>query len=134
MRTVKGVIQVVGDYNVPSTPQDPPELRAWYYKVRTTLECDDFNSLTASTKRSVVFLPTGHRLLTNTKPFKKHGMLHDAGSYHSAARHSRVRCIVAYAGPTDEPKPIKLLIKAFDKITTYIPEMLDDTFIQRIRK
>ncbi|KAI0766556.1 histone deacetylase complex protein [Irpex lacteus] len=88
MRSVKGVIQVVGDWNVPATPADNPDVRSWYWK------------------HSVVFLPRGHRLFANPKPLKKHGKLHD----------------------TDEPKPIKLLLKAFDRITIYIPQMLNGTF------
>ncbi|KAI0690095.1 histone deacetylase complex protein [Cytidiella melzeri] len=93
MRFVKGIIQVVGNYNVPSTPENP-ELRVWYYD------------------RSAVFLPSGHRLFANTKVLKKHGLLHDA----------------------EESQPIKLLIKAFNRITTYIPEMLNDSFALRLRK
>ncbi|KAI0085134.1 histone deacetylase complex protein [Irpex rosettiformis] len=88
MRLVKGVIQVVGNWNVPATPVDNTELRKWYWK------------------HSAVFLPRGHRLFANPKPFKKHGKLHEA----------------------DEPQPIRLLLKAFDRIVTYIPQMLNDTF------
>lgn len=37
MRSVKGVIQVVGDWNVPATPADNPDVRSWYWKVRLSL-------------------------------------------------------------------------------------------------
>jgi len=88
MRWVKGIIQVVGHPNVPSTPRDHPELRKWYYS------------------RSAVFLPDGHRLLATVSPLKKHGRIHKA----------------------EEQKPIKLMIKSFDRIKTYIPKMFDDTY------
>ena len=33
MRSVKGIIQVVGHYNAPATPRDLEKLRRWYYEV-----------------------------------------------------------------------------------------------------
>ena len=38
MRTVRGVVQVVGHHNVPVTPMDLPQLRKWYYEVSISVE------------------------------------------------------------------------------------------------
>jgi hypothetical protein len=78
-----------------------------------------------------VFLPTGHRLFETTKPLKKHGKLHDAGpSLFMLSACAKINHLTLCTG---ESKPIKLMAQAFDKkIKTYIPEMLDDTFVLRI--
>ena len=33
MKTVQGVVQVVGLHNIPATPRDAPALRQWYFEV-----------------------------------------------------------------------------------------------------
>ncbi|THG92620.1 hypothetical protein EW026_g8342 [Hermanssonia centrifuga] len=56
MRSVRAVVQVVGNYNIPATPRDADELRNWYYQ------------------HSYVVVPAGHRFLIDGNKFlKKHG-------------------------------------------------------------
>ena len=40
MKTVKGVVQVVGHHNVPYTPRDMEVLRQWYYDASFSLPPD----------------------------------------------------------------------------------------------
>lgn len=90
MRSVKGVIQVVGHYNVPSTPRDLDKLRKWYYEVRICL-ARTFGLFPTATQRSAVFLPKDHRLLLDLRGLKKHGRLYDAGTvYRGVGTHCQM--------------------------------------------
>ncbi|TFY65179.1 hypothetical protein EVJ58_g2132 [Rhodofomes roseus] len=55
MRTVQGVVQVVGNHNVPVTPSDLANLRQWYFK------------------NSLVFVPENHVVFRDKKLMRKHG-------------------------------------------------------------
>ncbi|KAI0723546.1 histone deacetylase complex protein [Earliella scabrosa] len=57
MKTVRGVVQVVGLHNVPATPRDMDELRKWYYE------------------NSIVVVPSNHPIFHSPKMLKKHGSL-----------------------------------------------------------
>ncbi|KAJ3559715.1 hypothetical protein NM688_g166 [Phlebia brevispora] len=87
MKLVKGIVQVVGTYNLPSTPRDQHEMRQWYLE------------------HSFVVVPKTHRFLLGGGKFLK--------------RHGKVVVI-------DEPKPIKLVIRAFPGICTFVSSVLGD--------
>ncbi|KAH9839549.1 histone deacetylase complex protein [Rhodofomes roseus] len=55
MRTVQGVVQVVGNHSVPVTPSDLANLRQWYFK------------------NSLVFVPENHVVFRDKKLMRKHG-------------------------------------------------------------
>ncbi|THH28655.1 hypothetical protein EUX98_g5539 [Antrodiella citrinella] len=55
MRTVKHVIQVVGNYNIPMIPRDARDMRDWYHG------------------HSCVVVPVNHHLLKDDKIIKRHG-------------------------------------------------------------
>ncbi|KZT11050.1 histone deacetylase complex protein [Laetiporus sulphureus 93-53] len=55
MKSVRAVVQVVGNYSVPVTPGDIDSLRTWYYK------------------NSLIFIPKDHDILHDKKIMKKHG-------------------------------------------------------------
>ncbi|EPS99814.1 hypothetical protein FOMPIDRAFT_1146984 [Fomitopsis schrenkii] len=55
MRTVRGIVQVVGHHNVPVTPMDLPQLRKWYYE------------------NSLVIVPRDHLAFRDKHFTRKHG-------------------------------------------------------------
>ncbi|KAI0661449.1 histone deacetylase complex protein [Cubamyces menziesii] len=57
MKTVQGVVQVVGLHNIPATPRDAPALRQWYFE------------------NSIVVVPTTHPIFHDSKALKKHGSI-----------------------------------------------------------
>ncbi|TFK85072.1 histone deacetylase complex protein [Polyporus arcularius HHB13444] len=57
MRTVRGVVQVVGLHTIPATPRDMGELRQWYYD------------------NSIVIVPNTHNIFHSAKMLKKHGTI-----------------------------------------------------------
>ncbi|KAI8994037.1 histone deacetylase complex protein [Trametes punicea] len=57
MRSVQGVVQVVGIHNVPTTPRDAGALRQWYYD------------------NSIVVVPSKHPIFHDSKVLKKHGSI-----------------------------------------------------------
>ncbi|KAI9061652.1 histone deacetylase complex protein [Trametes sanguinea] len=57
MKSVQGVVQVVGLHNVPTTPSHSGLLRQWYYE------------------NSIVVVPTKHSLFHESKTLKKHGKI-----------------------------------------------------------
>nr|VWO99350.1 Transcriptional repressor TUP1 [Ganoderma boninense] len=108
MKTVKGVVQVVGHHNVPYTPRDMEVLRQWYYdassfcpsswREQSSLTCRRLDRM----QNSIVIVPANHRIFQNPKTFKKHGTIFRIA----------------------EEKPIKLIIKAMPGIQSYIQEKL----------
>ncbi|KZT72053.1 Arginase/deacetylase [Daedalea quercina L-15889] len=57
MRSVRAVIQVVGNHSIPVTPGDLPNLRKWYYE------------------NSLVCIPTNHVAFRDKKFMRKHGQV-----------------------------------------------------------
>ncbi|KAL4246025.1 hypothetical protein ABKN59_008832 [Abortiporus biennis] len=55
MKAVKAIVQVVGHYDIPSTPRNADDIRTWYLK------------------HSLVVVPINHRIFTEGKVLKKHG-------------------------------------------------------------
>ncbi|PSR81152.1 hypothetical protein PHLCEN_2v6487 [Hermanssonia centrifuga] len=101
MKSVRAVVQVVGNYNIPATPRDADELRNWYYQ------------------HSYVVVPSGHRfLLDGNKFLKKHGRVLPIGKsttwWYIPVTHFDI----------DEPKPILLITKSFPSICDFITQMI----------
>ncbi|KAI0769366.1 histone deacetylase complex protein [Trametes elegans] len=57
LKSVLGVVQVVGLHNIPATPKDTPALRQWYYE------------------NSIVIVPLNHPIFHDSKTLKKHGSI-----------------------------------------------------------
>ncbi|KAL1942417.1 hypothetical protein VTO73DRAFT_6019 [Trametes versicolor] len=57
LKTVEGVVQVVGLHNVPTTPPNTPSLRQWYFD------------------NSIVVVPSNHPIFHDSKTMKKHGQV-----------------------------------------------------------
>ncbi|CDO76009.1 hypothetical protein BN946_scf184665.g1 [Trametes cinnabarina] len=55
MKSVQGVVQVVGLHHVPATPRDPSSLRQWYYN------------------NSIVIVPSKHPIFHDSRALKRHG-------------------------------------------------------------
>ena len=125
MRLVKGVIQVVGNWNVPATPADNPELRLWYWKVRPChiARIAPYLILSCSIPRcscpEVIVSSLIPNLSRSTERFMK-----QVGHFSFC-----ISQLCDLNSVIDEPQPIKLLLRSFNRITTYIPQMLDDKFI-----
>ena len=84
---VRGIVQVVGNYHVPTTPRDQNELRQWYLQVRPHLHAvSSLLSLPVSDsccQHSYIVVPTNHRfLLDGGKFMKKHGKVATVGKHH----------------------------------------------------
>ena len=77
---VRGVVQVVGSYHIPTTPKDMGDLRSWYLHVRRATRRIP-KALLMDIQNSYVIVPTNHRFLEEGgKIYKKHGKVSTLGT------------------------------------------------------
>lgn len=95
MRTVRGVVQVVGNHNVPVTPMDLPQLRKWYYEVSIPIMPPRlFLCLLAEYWQiSLVVVPRDHLAFRDKHFTRKHGHVMTCGKS-AAISHSLLKRLI----------------------------------------
>ncbi len=81
LKTVEGVVQVVGLHNVPTTPPNTPSLRQWYFDVSCTLPDKPPDDALPLMQNSIVVVPSNHPIFHDSKTMKKHGQVFRIGEH-----------------------------------------------------